>query len=1425
MSQKFKSDIELQAGLRDSSGVLGTSGQVLSSTGSQVSWINQTTTANDVENLVKAGVAINKGQAVYVTGADGTNIIVGLASNATEATSSKTLGLLNATVAINGMANVVQIGRLDGLNTLGATAGDPVWLGTGGNLIYGLINKPYAPANLVFIGVVTRVNVSNGEIFINVQNGFELNELHDVDLKTTVPINGDILGYNGTLWVNKTIAGWLGYTPANASGTTNYVSKFTGATTLGNSLIYDNGTNVGIGTTSPGVRFVNTGAPLADNPTLGSGTIGANAILSANGLYGLYTGVGSNGDVWQQVQRNDANTSVYNLLLQPSGGNVGIGTTSPSTKLEVVGNIKSSLSGYEFQIYPAFDTNVVGMGASSNHNLAIVTNATERMRITSGGNVGIGTTNPTEKLHVAGVAQILDDGSRGRITFQISSTQNDLYSTTTAFDDYRNLRLSSNELILSSGGTTERMRITSAGNVGIGTTSPNSILSIGSTDSTAVLTSGGGNTHLSLKAMGSQGELIFGSGGVSNGVVGTERMRITSAGNVGIGTTSPSAKLEVLSAVSATPITNGVVRVVGTGTNPATGSGGGLLLAQQDSGGNYVNYASITGRRVNNAANNIVDLDFNTGSPSDSIALATRMTIAGNSGNVGIGTTSPASKLNVSGDNITVSAGYGLAWSGDTSRIMTPEDNVSGALIQTPGIIRFNPGSSEKMRIASSGYVGIGTTNPQRKLDVVGSHTTSTFRVYYPDLNVAGQDASVDIWASEPGVSYNGSGIGSNVNGHPYYGRTNTSLGQAFLRFINGNMMFHTSTGDALNAERMRIDSAGNVGIGTSSPNRLLTVAGTTSGLIALNASSYRNTTIGSDSTGNFIVYDDNAGAYRMVINSAGDVAVGTTAALLNTSGRGNITINGSSESILTLATGGTWRSYFFTTGGNTLLGAANEMTFGTNGGTERMRITSGGRVGIGTTTPYSILDAQDYTSFLSLSSTINSEATTDNQQIGGIDFRKHYSLAIGASIRQLQAGGTSNYSNAHLAFYTNNGSVAFGSVPPERMRITDSGNVGIGTTSPNNKLDVNGNINVPSTNFYRYDGDTGLIGSATTIVGGASNQLGIRASNDILFATNGANERMRITSGGNVGIGTTNPAYKLDVSSSNSSILKLYNTESNYGANQSKIDFFGKWWSGDPSSENIQASIVGEHVSGDGYRRGALKFYTNSDGTLINPMTINHDGNVGIGTTSPGAKLDVAGDALINGLTVGRGGGNSAFNTALGVGALSSNTSGEYNIAIGRSANTSNNISGSTVIGPDLFTNPSGVSGLTSNSIAISQYNPDFAGTQYPHFYAPDKIQCPNSGAVTDILSIDYGIYTAAFIEYSLFNSDGDQFRAGTYTIAFKLSGTPVDIDDQTVVYSGTTLLANFIGSQSGSVHTIQLRNDDSDTYNIRITARLLMR
>jgi hypothetical protein len=386
-----------------------------------------------------------------------------------------------------------------------------------------------------------------------------------------------------------------------------------------------------------------------------------------------------------------------------------------------------------------------------------------------------------------------------------------------------------------------------------------------------------------------------------------------------------------------------------------------------------------------------------------------------------------------------------------------------------------------------------------------------------------------------------------------------------------------------------------------------------------------------------------------------------------------------------------------------------------------------------------------------------------------------------------------------------------------ERMRITNAGNVGIGTTSPYSKLDVSGAISMNGAYFAANNATYTQIYKAQSnsvglYIGGAGDPQNYYDNTQHFFRSSGGVATYAIiNSSGDMGIGTSSPSYKLSIQGS-------------AGIEQSEEYFYfnSSYSVGNNARGKIRAVGAG---GGSGYG-GDLRFSSRASNNVWNEdvMTISNNGNVGIGATSPNALLDVNGDALINGLTVGRGSGNSAYNTAFGVGALSSNTSGEYNLAIGRSANSAVNISGATVIGTDLFTSP-GNSSLTSNCLAISQHNPSNSGTQYPHIYAPDKVNCPNGDTTTDVLAVDYSVYTAVFMEYSIFNSAGDQFRAGTYTVAFKGTGTPVDDDNQTVVYSGTTLAATFTIGGSGSVAIIQLRNQDSDTYDIRVTARLLMR
>lgn len=200
----------------------GNAGDILakaSATNYDTTWIANYT--SQVQHYVKLSTAMTIGTAVYVsstTGQSGTNMIVSKASNASEATSSKTMGLLASGGAQNDIVFVVTEGLVAGIDTSTAQAGDPVWLGVNGALIFGLANKPYAPAHLVFIGIVTRVQQNNGEIFVKVQNGFELEELHNVQI-TTTPADNTVLSYenSSSLYKMKSIATLLGYTPANDS--------------------------------------------------------------------------------------------------------------------------------------------------------------------------------------------------------------------------------------------------------------------------------------------------------------------------------------------------------------------------------------------------------------------------------------------------------------------------------------------------------------------------------------------------------------------------------------------------------------------------------------------------------------------------------------------------------------------------------------------------------------------------------------------------------------------------------------------------------------------------------------------------------------------------------------------------------------------------------------------------------------------------------------------------------------------------------------------------------------------------------------------------------------------------------------------------------------------------------------------------------
>lgn len=195
---------------------------------------------------------------------------------------------------------------------------------------------------------------------------------------------------------------------------------------------YINSGNVGIGTTAPGTKLsISPGVAYAA-PTLGTAS-GSFSLLGDSGLYGLYAGVSSSGNSWLQAMRSDATATAYDILLNPSGGNVGIGTAAPTEILDVNGLIKIppangvdnnspgiTLYSNDDFLYDSDYINNYGLGFHSYNDgvgngantylagyfgLDFFTTSTSRMRIGTNGNVGIATTTPGRKLTVVGTVE------------------------------------------------------------------------------------------------------------------------------------------------------------------------------------------------------------------------------------------------------------------------------------------------------------------------------------------------------------------------------------------------------------------------------------------------------------------------------------------------------------------------------------------------------------------------------------------------------------------------------------------------------------------------------------------------------------------------------------------------------------------------------------------------------------------------------------------------------------------------------------------------------------------------------------------------------------------------------------------------------------------------------------------------------------
>jgi hypothetical protein len=176
---------------------------IVTATGSVVDLaVSQTSPASVLVERVRnsTGATLTKGTAVYISGATGQLPTVSKALATSDATSAQTLGLITSDLNNNSNGYVTIIGLVDDLDTSAYTDGAQLYLSptTAGALT---VTKPYAPQHLVYVAVVAHAHPVHGKLIVKVQNGYEMDELHNVSAQN--PNNGDILVYSSAtnLWV------------------------------------------------------------------------------------------------------------------------------------------------------------------------------------------------------------------------------------------------------------------------------------------------------------------------------------------------------------------------------------------------------------------------------------------------------------------------------------------------------------------------------------------------------------------------------------------------------------------------------------------------------------------------------------------------------------------------------------------------------------------------------------------------------------------------------------------------------------------------------------------------------------------------------------------------------------------------------------------------------------------------------------------------------------------------------------------------------------------------------------------------------------------------------------------------------------------------------------------------------------------------